>query len=69
LVETVRHDLGGADGTGTSTAVKMIWTADHLDAVRRLEGDTVGAARAVATRMRAQRGPAPNPAIASQASG
>ncbi|MEV0719948.1 FUSC family protein [Asanoa sp. NPDC050611] len=34
LVEALRGDLSGGDG---STAVRVIWTADHLDATRRLE--------------------------------
>jgi uncharacterized membrane protein YccC len=37
LVDAVRHDLHGADGKATGTAVRMIWTGDHLDAVRRLQ--------------------------------
>jgi uncharacterized membrane protein YccC len=37
LVDAVRHDLHGADGKASATAVRMIWTGDHLDAVRRLQ--------------------------------
>ncbi|HWG08344.1 MAG TPA: FUSC family protein [Solirubrobacteraceae bacterium] len=37
LIEAVRHDLRTADGRGTATAVRMIWTGDQLDAVRRLQ--------------------------------
>ena len=37
LVEAVRQDLRGADGAATGTAVRMIWTGDHLDAARRLQ--------------------------------
>jgi uncharacterized membrane protein YccC len=37
LVDAVRDDLHGADGKATGTAVRMIWTGDHLDAVRRLQ--------------------------------
>ena len=37
LVDAVRHDLQGDDGRATATAVRMIWTGDHLDAVRRLQ--------------------------------
>jgi uncharacterized membrane protein YccC len=49
LVEAVRHDLRGDDGKATATAVRMIWTGDHLDAVRRLQASVIGAARASAT--------------------
>ena len=38
LVDAVRHDLSGADGRASATAVRMIWTGDHLDAARRLQG-------------------------------
>ncbi len=37
LVEAVARDLQGADGHGTATGVRVIWTGDHLDALRRLE--------------------------------
>ncbi|MDG4825856.1 FUSC family protein [Asanoa sp. WMMD1127] len=37
LLEAVRRDLSGGDRGATSTAVRVIWTADHLDAARRLE--------------------------------
>jgi uncharacterized membrane protein YccC len=37
LVEVVRRDLHDADGQATATAVKLIWTADHIDAARRLQ--------------------------------
>ena len=30
------------DGNATATAVRMIWTGDHLDAVRRLQAALVG---------------------------
>jgi uncharacterized membrane protein YccC len=46
LVEAVAHDLRGADGHGTATGVRVIWTGDHLDAVRRLQGMLVDPARA-----------------------
>lgn len=66
LVDTVRRDLTSPDGAGTSTAVKMIWTADHLDAARRLEGGMVEAARAVAERMRPRSSPAAPPVPAPE---
>jgi uncharacterized membrane protein YccC len=37
LIDAVRRDLASADGTATGTAVRVIWTADHLDAARRLQ--------------------------------
>ena len=37
LINAVRQDLTGDDGRWTGTAVRMLWTADHLDAVRRLQ--------------------------------
>jgi uncharacterized membrane protein YccC len=37
LLEAVRRDLQGDDGNASATAVRMIWTGDHLDAVRRLQ--------------------------------
>jgi uncharacterized membrane protein YccC len=37
LVEAVGHELRGEDGEATATAVRVIWTGDHLDAARRLQ--------------------------------
>jgi uncharacterized membrane protein YccC len=48
LIDAVRHDLRGADGRASATAVRMIWTGDHLDAARRLQRIIVGPARATA---------------------
>ena len=47
FIEAVRHDLRTQDGQATATAVRMIWTADHLDAARRLQATLVGPVRAV----------------------
>ncbi|HTD07747.1 MAG TPA: hypothetical protein VK680_02545, partial [Solirubrobacteraceae bacterium] len=44
LVNAVRNDLHGDDGQLNGTAVRMIWTGDHLDAVRRLQEVIVGSA-------------------------
>ena len=44
LVDAVRRDLRGDDGKANATAVRMIWTGDHLDAVRRLQKVIVGPA-------------------------
>jgi uncharacterized membrane protein YccC len=48
LLEAVNHDLLGDDGRATATAVRMVWTGDHLDAVRRLQGMLAEPARALA---------------------
>src|SRR5579859_679286 len=37
LVRAVRRDLLGNDGRASATAIRMIWTGDHLDVVRRLQ--------------------------------
>jgi uncharacterized membrane protein YccC len=37
LFDAVRRDLRGEDGRASATAVRMIWTGDHLDAARRLQ--------------------------------
>jgi uncharacterized membrane protein YccC len=47
FVEAVRHDLRTQDGQATATAVRMIWTADHLDAARRVQPGLVGPARVI----------------------
>jgi len=48
LVAAVQHDLSDGNGGGTATAVRMIWTGDHLDAARRLQGSLVEPARTAA---------------------
>ncbi len=48
LVDAVANDLRAADGKATATAVRMVWTGDHLDAVRRLQEVIVEPARTVA---------------------
>ena len=48
LVDAVGHDLLDRDGQATATAVRVIWTGDHLDAARRLQETLVGPARAAA---------------------
>jgi uncharacterized membrane protein YccC len=50
LVRAVRRDLLGDDGRATATAVRMIWTSDHLDVVRRLQAAILSPARATAGR-------------------
>ena len=46
LIEAVSEDLQSAGGHETATGVRMIWTGDHLDAVRRLQEALVEPARA-----------------------
>jgi hypothetical protein len=48
LIDAVRNDLRGEDGRATGTAVRVIWTGDHLDAVRRLQAGLVEPAHAAA---------------------
>ncbi len=48
LVDAVRRDLTGEDRMATATAVRMIWTGDHLDAVRRLQQSIIEPARVTA---------------------
>jgi hypothetical protein len=45
LADAVGHDLRGDDGRATATAVRMIWTGDHLDAARRLQASLTAPAR------------------------
>ena len=54
LVRAVRRDLLGDDGRASATAVRMIWTGDHLDVICRLQAAIISPARANAPR------PAPN---------
>ena len=48
LAQAVRRDLLGDDGRASATAVRMIWTGDHLDVVRRLQAAIISPARATA---------------------
>jgi hypothetical protein len=51
LVAAVDGDLHGTDGRAMATAVRVIWTGDHLDAARRLQATLAGPAQtAVAQR-------------------
>jgi hypothetical protein len=45
LIDAVAGDLEDGDGHATATGVRVIWTGDHLDAVRRLQARLVGPAR------------------------
>jgi hypothetical protein len=44
LIDTLRRDLTGADGAANATAIRMIWTADHVDAARRLQNAIIAPA-------------------------
>ncbi|MFD3374130.1 MULTISPECIES: FUSC family protein [unclassified Streptomyces] len=46
LVESLRRELSDEHGQATDTAVRIIWTADHLDAARRLQPSLAAAAGA-----------------------
>jgi hypothetical protein len=48
LVRAVRRDLLGNDGRASATAVRVIWTGDHLDVVRRLQAAIISPVRATA---------------------
>lgn len=48
LVEAVGTDLRASDGQATATGIRVIWTGDHLDAMRRLQEMVVEPARAAA---------------------
>ncbi|MGI5441217.1 FUSC family protein [Streptomyces shenzhenensis] len=45
LVESVRRDLLDEHGRASDTAVRIIWTADHLNAARRLQPELAAAAQ------------------------
>ncbi|CAG6390984.1 FUSC family protein [Actinacidiphila cocklensis] len=47
LVEAVRRDLRDERGRATATAVRIIWTGDHLDAARRLQTSLATSAQAL----------------------
>ncbi len=49
LVNAVAKDLRDSHGETTATGVRVIWTGDHLDAVRRLQEPLVSRARAAVT--------------------
>lgn len=47
LLAAVRHDVAGRNPGDSRTAVKVLWTADHIDVARRLQGSIVEPLRAV----------------------
>jgi uncharacterized membrane protein YccC len=63
LIAAARRDLTGAQGENTATAVRMIWSGDHLDAARRLQQPLVAPARLAARQVHPHPAPlAPAPA-------
>lgn len=52
LADAVRQDLASRGADAAATTVRIIWTGDHLDAARRLQGHLVPAARSAATHAR-----------------
>jgi hypothetical protein len=54
LIEAVSRDLRREDGRASTTAARIIWTADHLDATRRLQATLAGPARPATPRARAR---------------
>ncbi|MET7927344.1 FUSC family protein [Streptomyces sp. NPDC005349] len=48
LIHTVERDLNDGEGRWSSTAIRVVWTADHIEAARRLESDVLKPAQAVA---------------------
>ena len=48
LIRAVRRDLLDNDGKATATAVRMVWTGDHLDVICRLQAAIISPARATA---------------------
>ena len=46
LARAVRRDLPGDDGRASATAVRMIWTGDHLDVLRRQQAAIISPVRA-----------------------
>lgn len=52
LIEAVRRDLTAADRHGTATAVRTIWTADHIDVVQRLQAAILKPAQAASEQCR-----------------
>ena len=48
LIRAVRRDLLGDDGRASATAVRMIWTGDHLDVICRQQAAIISPTRATA---------------------
>ena len=48
FVRAVSRDLLGNDGRASATAIRMIWTGDHLDVICRQQVAIISPARATA---------------------
>ncbi len=48
LIRAVRRDLLDNDGKASATAIRMIWTGDHLDVICRQQAAIISPARATA---------------------
>ena len=48
LIRAVRRDLLDNDGKATATAVRMVWTGDHLDVICRQQAAIISPVRATA---------------------
>ncbi|MGW7685325.1 FUSC family protein [Kribbella sp. NPDC054772] len=49
LVDAVRRDLYDVEGQATPTAIRILWTNDHLEVVRRLQPSLAAAAHRTVT--------------------
>ena len=54
LIDAVRRDIDSGDSDAAATAVRIVWTGDHLDATRRLQETIAPAAYAAAARQGAR---------------
>jgi hypothetical protein len=50
LIDALARDLSGSDRQASTTAVRMIWTGDHIEAARRLQDSLVAPLRAEVAR-------------------
>ncbi|MDQ1679398.1 MAG: hypothetical protein QOI42_257, partial [Frankiaceae bacterium] len=60
LIGAVRRDLADTRGHGTATGVRIIWTADHIDAARRLQSEVAASAGVLPRPRHARPGTAAN---------
>jgi hypothetical protein len=59
LIGAVRRDLADTHGHGTATGVRIIWTADHIDAARRLQSEVAASAGVLPRPRHRRRGTGP----------
>ncbi len=53
LADALRFDIDERDGSADATVVRLVWTADHLDALRRWQVSLVEPAQAAAAQVEA----------------